>query len=137
MNHCHHKRIYIAYPLSAWFANFVGEVYPNQVRHPAVLMWSPGNEFDLGGMELSADLIAQRAAKLVKAEDNTGIQESERIAVTAPVSFAVQGGSPGVAQCFDTNKCKSGPDDKHPNVACDLQVGTGGNFVVNFGDPSP
>ena len=39
-------------------------------------------------------------------------------------------------QCFNESECKSGPDDKHPNVACDLEVDTGGNFVVEFGDPS-
>jgi hypothetical protein len=40
-------------------------------------------------------------------------------------------------QCFNLNECKSGPDDKHPNVACDLEVDTGGNFIVDFEDPSP
>lgn len=41
------------------------------------------------------------------------------------------------AQCFNTNECKSGPDDKHPNAACDLQAATEGSFTVKFGDASP
>ncbi len=116
MNYCYQKGIYIAYPVSAWFVvhvndsgadqwfeSFIREVYPGKVRHPAVLMWSLGNEFDLGGMGQSADLIAKTAAKLVQAEDNAGIPESERMAMTAPVSFAVQGRAPGVGQIEKLN----------------------------------
>jgi hypothetical protein len=40
------------------------------------------------------------------------------------------------AQCFSANECKSGPDELHPNAACDLEVKTGGNYIVKFGDPS-
>jgi len=40
------------------------------------------------------------------------------------------------SQCFDMNECKSGLDEMHPNVACDLEVPTGGSYTVNFGDPS-
>jgi hypothetical protein len=36
-------------------------------------------------------------------------------------------------QCYDAAECKSGPDELHPNVACDLEVKTGGSFTVNFG----
>jgi hypothetical protein len=39
-------------------------------------------------------------------------------------------------QCYNADECKSGSDDKHANVACVLEVDTGGNFVVDFGDPS-
>jgi hypothetical protein len=40
------------------------------------------------------------------------------------------------SQCFDTNECKSGPDELHPNIACDLEAVTGGSYTVNFADPS-
>jgi len=42
------------------------------------------------------------------------------------------------AQCYNANECKSGPDDKHANVSCTVDnVPTGGNYTVDFGDPSP
>jgi hypothetical protein len=37
------------------------------------------------------------------------------------------------SQCYNAAECKSGPDELHPNVACDLEVKTGGSYTVNFG----
>ena len=51
-------------------------------------------------------------------------------------------GCPGNAsscggQCFNPNECKSGPDEFHANVRCDVaNVPTGGTYTVDFGDPS-
>jgi hypothetical protein len=39
-------------------------------------------------------------------------------------------------QCYRPGECKTGPDELHPNVPCVLEVKTGGNFTVTFGNPS-
>jgi len=104
LNYCHSKNIAVAVPISAWyvvqvqsgqsqqawFDNFVGEVYPNKSRHPAVVMWTLGNEFDKGGLGQTAQGIAMTAQAIVDAEDRAQIPASERIAFTSPVSFGVR-----------------------------------------------
>ncbi len=39
-------------------------------------------------------------------------------------------------QCYNAGECKSGPDERHPNAACVLEVDTGGSYTVHFGNPS-
>ena len=39
-------------------------------------------------------------------------------------------------QCFDPSECKSGPDEFNADVRCEVpNVPTGGNYIVDFGDP--
>lgn len=51
-------------------------------------------------------------------------------------------GCPGNAascggQCFNLNECKSGDDEWHASVSCTVDnVPTGGNYIVDIGDPS-
>ncbi|MCE1248006.1 MAG: carboxypeptidase-like regulatory domain-containing protein [Firmicutes bacterium] len=108
LNYCQTKSVYVAYPVSAyfvvqvgngngssqeWITNMVNEAYPNKTHHPAVLMWSLGNEFDLGSMGQNATLVAKTAKMIVDTENSLGIPESEKLAITAPVSFALFGES--------------------------------------------
>jgi hypothetical protein len=40
-------------------------------------------------------------------------------------------------QCFNQDECKSGSDEFHANVSCTVDnVPTGGNYIVDFEDPS-
>ena len=109
LNYCQSKSISVAVPISnwyvqqvqntspdyqqygtAWFDNFVREVYPNGKRHPAVVMWSLGNEFDEPGNQLSPQGIVMTAQAIIAAEDKANIPLTERIAFTAPVSFGLR-----------------------------------------------
>jgi hypothetical protein len=76
---------------STWFANMVAEVYPGGTRHPAVVMWNLGNEFDNGGSGQTADGIARTARAIIAAEDAANIPASQRIAITSPVTFGIRG----------------------------------------------
>jgi hypothetical protein len=106
LNYCQQKRVSVAVPISVyyvlqvqqnnpatngWFNNMVAEVYPGGTRHPAVVMWEIGNEFDQGGQGQTADGIAKTARAIVAAEDRAGIPTSERIAITSPVTFGIRG----------------------------------------------
>jgi hypothetical protein len=108
LDYCAQKGISVAVPVSAyyvtqvqqnnpsaasWFANMVAEVYPGGTRHPAVVMWSLGNEFDNGGLGQTADGIARTAKAILAAEDAANIPDSERIAFTSPVTFGIRGAS--------------------------------------------
>jgi hypothetical protein len=79
--------------ISTWMNSFLSEVYPGKERHPAVVMWSIGNEFD-NNSGLSADDIARAAKAVVAAEDRLGIPEAERVAITSPVTFGIFAPSP-------------------------------------------
>ncbi len=110
LNYCQSKSISVAVPISnwyvfqvqtnssiyqqygtAWFDNFVREVYPNGKRHPAVIMWSLGNEFNQANSPQTAQGIVQTAQAIIAAELKAGIPESERIAFTSPVSYMANG----------------------------------------------
>lgn len=108
LNYCNQKGISVAVPVSVyfvmevangdpnipgWFDNMVTEVYPGGTRHPAVTLWTLGNEFDEGGEGQTADAIAQTAAAIVAAEDRAGIPDTQRIAITSPVTFGIRGGT--------------------------------------------
>jgi hypothetical protein len=108
LNYCGQKGISVAVPVSVyfvmevangdpntpgWFDNMVTEVYPGGTRHPAVVMWSLGNEFDEGGEGQTADAIAQAAAAIIAAEDRAGIPQDQRVALTSPVTFGIRGGT--------------------------------------------
>lgn len=110
LNYCHTKSISVAVPISnwyvlqvqtnsslyqqygtAWFDNFVREVYPNGKRHPAVVMWSLGNEFNEDNVPQTAQGIVQTAQAIIAAEDRASIPAIERIAFTSPVSYRANG----------------------------------------------
>ena len=110
LNYCQTKSISVAVPISnwyvlqvqtnsslyqqygtAWFDNFVREVYPNGKRHPAVVMWSLGNEFNEDNVPQTAQGIVQTAQAIIAAEDRASIPAIERIAFTSPVSYRANG----------------------------------------------
>lgn len=116
LNYCAQKRVSIAVPISAWYVQqvqknaapawwfdaFVAEVHtvspidaipgvPNGKRHPAVVMWTIGNEFDKGSLGQTADGIAKTAKAIIDAEKRAGIPASEQLAITSPVSFVIRG----------------------------------------------
>lgn len=112
LDYCHQKGVSVAVPISAWyvqqvqnnaapswwFDRFVEEVHtiyvpgiPNGKRHPAVVMWSIGNEFDKGSLGQTADGIAKTAKAIINVERRAGIPASEQLAITSPVSFTVRG----------------------------------------------
>jgi hypothetical protein len=105
LDYCSRKGISVAVPISAyyivqvqnnaapaaWFDNYVAEVYPGRQRHQAAVMWCLGNEFDNGGKGQTAQGIAAAARAVVAAEDRAGIPDSERIAITSPVTFGIRG----------------------------------------------
>ena len=110
LDYCHTKSISVAVPISnwyvlqvqtnsslyqqygtAWFDNFVREVYPNGKRHPAVVMWSLGNEFNEDNVPQTAQGIVQTAQAIIAAEDRASIPAIERIAFTSPVSYRANG----------------------------------------------
>jgi len=106
MKYCNDKGISIAYSVSTWYVgninngsadtwltNFVNEVYPGGKRNPAVIMWCVGNEPELGENGQTIELAAKTIAKLINAEDRAGIAESERIAITCPLTFGLWGGA--------------------------------------------
>lgn len=104
LNYCQQKGVSVAVPVSAWYVKelqkgaapaawfdaFVSEVYPAGRRHPAVVMWTVGNEFD-NGYEQTADGIARTTKAIVDAEDRAGIPADQRIAITSPVTFGIRG----------------------------------------------
>jgi len=113
MNYCDSLKMHMAFSVNTyyvshlydpqvntWFDNFVSEAYNTgtKVRHPAVVMWCVGNEYDLGLDGQTADLIAKTVIKIIEAETRAGIPEENRIAITSPVSFGTFG------------------DDAHPGI---------------------
>ncbi len=115
LDYCHTKSISVAVPISnwyvlqvqnnsplyvqngtVWFDNFVREVYPNGKRHPAVVMWSLGNEFNEDNVPQTAQGIVQTAQAIIAAEDRASIPAIERIAFTSPVSYRANGSTTAV-----------------------------------------
>ncbi len=126
MNYCNSLGMHMAFSVNTyyvshlydpqvntWFDNFVSEAYntTTKVRHPAVVMWCVGNEYDLGQDGQTADLIAKTVVKIIEAENRAGIPEANRIAITSPVSFGTFGdpSNPGIVKikelkaAFDNN----------------------------------
>ncbi|MDQ7826117.1 MAG: carboxypeptidase regulatory-like domain-containing protein [Candidatus Eremiobacteraeota bacterium] len=103
LKYCQDKGIYVMVPISnwyldhrndsgndAWWPNFVAEAYPGGTRHPAVLMWDFGNEWDNYTDDSyrngKAQAVVDVVKKIIAAEDAAGIPDSERIAIIAPVT---------------------------------------------------
>lgn len=101
LSYCNSQKLCVVIPISkyyamqvqannlnvaTWFKNFISEAYSNGKPTPSVVMWSLGNEFD-NGSDQTAEGIAQTAQLLIAAEDAAGIPESQRIAITSPVTY--------------------------------------------------
>ncbi len=104
LDYCQNHSMFTAYPISAYFVNEIGngnsssaawirnmvnEAYPGGAHHPALLMIALGNEFDLGLMGQDATKVAKTAKLIIDIENELNIPESEKLAFTAPVSFAL------------------------------------------------
>ncbi len=71
--------------------SIVTEVYENKQRLPGLIMWQVGNEYDNSGGQIPASAIARTAQQIAQVEDDLGILESERPAMTSPVTFGLYG----------------------------------------------
>lgn len=69
--------------------NVVRELYNGSQRWPGLVMWQVGNEYD--GNNFDPAVIARTAKQIADVEDQLGILESERPAMTSPVTFGLHG----------------------------------------------
>jgi len=106
------KKFKMAYPISAWFVgrafgslpgdgwpfdentmkgyikDFVTDIYPGGKHRNCVTMIAIGNEYDIGQQSQNAKKTASIIQKILAAEEELGIPEDEKLAITAPVSTA-------------------------------------------------
>lgn len=71
--------------------NIVRELYNGSQRWSGLVMWQIGNEYDANNFDPA--VIARTAKQIADVEDQLGILESERPAMTSPVTFGLNGGS--------------------------------------------
>jgi hypothetical protein len=123
MNEALAHGIRIAVPISNFFVGndpnaaadiekIVRQIYvdtngnPTTVPHPAVVMWTIANEYDL--TSITATKVAEATANLVAAEQAIGA--TKLLPVSVPVSFATFGGDPGVVKTIEAiNALKANP----------------------------
>ena len=108
------KQFKMAYPISAWFVgrafgslpedsyqfdesamsgfikDLVNDVYPGGNHRNCVTMIALGNEYDLGQQSQNAKKTASIIQKILTAENDLGISDDEKVAITAPVSTATK-----------------------------------------------
>lgn len=100
LQHCANNGMTYAVPISNYaisnnradiVGNIVRELYNGSQRWPGLVMWQVGNEYD--GNNFDPVVIARTAKQIADVEDQLGILESERPAMTSPVTFGLNGGS--------------------------------------------
>ena len=111
LNEAHRLGLRVAVPISNYFvsqdpdaarhiADIVRQIYvdesgrPSTTPHPAVAMWTIGNEMDLAPGDRRANMakVAAATASLVAGESSVGA--TRRLTVSSPVSFAALDGAP-------------------------------------------
>lgn len=98
LQHCANNGMTFAVPISNYAIRnnrsdiiqaIVNEVYTSSKPLAGLIMWQVGNEYDGNGF--SASQIVQAARKIAEIEDQLGVLESDRPAMTSPVTFGLNG----------------------------------------------